>query len=72
MRDTDTPPAAEHLQQKLGAGLILGALGVVPDFRILDLADDFLQARLLAVEVKDTSAALRLGWRALRAGCRSH
>jgi len=34
---------------------ILGALGVVPDVGVLALRGDFLQARLLAVEVKDTS-----------------
>jgi hypothetical protein len=32
----------------------LRALGIAPDIRILEFAGDFLQALLLALEVKDT------------------
>jgi len=46
---------------------VLGALGIVPDFRVFQGAADFFQLRLLAVEVKDTSADRRCG-RADRTG----
>jgi hypothetical protein len=32
----------------------LGALGIVPDLRLLQLANDFRQALVFAIEVKDT------------------
>jgi hypothetical protein len=37
------------------AAELLGALRVVPDGGVFALRDDFLQARVLGVEVKDTS-----------------
>jgi len=48
----------------------LGALGVVPDFRVFEELGNFGQAFLFAVVVKDTSEVLRFvgsgrkdGWR---------
>jgi hypothetical protein len=45
---------------------VLGALGIVPDLRVLDEADDLVQPALLRVEVKDTSAVRRTGGPGLR------
>jgi hypothetical protein len=39
----------------------LGALGIVPERRVLEGGIDFGQTRELGVEVKDTSASLRCG-----------
>jgi len=49
--------AADHVvEQLLLAAQFLGALGVVPDAGVLERGRDVLQACLLAVDVKDTSA----------------
>jgi hypothetical protein len=45
---------------------LLGPLGVVPDLRILEGPDDFYEALLLRVVVKDTSAARSPGRRGRR------
>jgi len=41
------------------AAQFLGALGVVPDVGLLELAGDFVKAFLLALEVKDTPSGTR-------------
>src|SRR6185436_14565218 len=42
---------------------VLRLLRVVPDLRVLEVARDLYEARLLRVVVKDTSATLAPGWR---------
>jgi hypothetical protein len=44
---------------------VLRALLVAPDFRVFGELLDFGQAQFLGIEVKDTSAARRLGFRRL-------
>jgi hypothetical protein len=41
---------------------VLRALLVVPDFRVFGERLDFSQSQFLGIEVKDTSAARRLGF----------
>jgi hypothetical protein len=45
---------------------VLRALLVVPDFRVFGELLDFGQPQFLRIEVKDTSAARRRGFRRLR------
>jgi hypothetical protein len=46
---------------------LLGALGIGPDLRVLELPVDLYEAKLLAIEVKGTSSAPRTGLSGLRA-----
>jgi len=69
-------PARDRLERLDGgfqalllAPELLGALGVGPDLRVLELLVDLYEARLPAVEVKGTSSAPRTAGSGLRA-CR--
>jgi hypothetical protein len=60
-----------RLERLLLAPELLGALGLVPDVRVLERGVDLVQAQGFAVVVKDTSAALRCARRDRPARCRS-
>jgi hypothetical protein len=49
---------------------LLSALRIAPDVGVFGQPDDFAQAQLFLVEVKDTSGALRRGFRRPRAASR--
>jgi hypothetical protein len=59
--------ADDGVERLLLAPQFLGALLVVPDRGILELAGYFLEALVLGIEVKDTSAAPRTALRGRRA-----
>jgi len=59
------------LELFLFAPQLLGALGIGPDVRLFELPRYFGEARLLALEVKDTSAALPTACSGRRASRRS-
>jgi hypothetical protein len=59
--------ADEIVELLLLAAEVLGAPGVGPDVRLLELPVYFGESGLLGVEVKDTSAAPRTACRARRA-----
>jgi hypothetical protein len=60
----DAVECADHrLQRFLFAAHVLGPLGVIPEVGGLAQADQFLEALMLGVVVKDTSAARRHDWR---------
>jgi len=67
-------PARDRLERLDGgfqalllAPELLGALGIGPDLRVLELLVDLYEARLPALEVKGTSSAPRTGRAGLRA-----
>jgi hypothetical protein len=49
--------ADDRVERLLFLAERLGALGIVPDLRVLELAADLGQPRRLDIEVKDTSGA---------------